>query len=92
MGLRISIKSAIIKYLNNLDHCISYDTVLQNDTSWSIGIMNEGQEYSTKPSNIQPKIFMQAAFDNGSYVQEKASQPVTNTVLYQITQGSSECE
>ena len=92
MGLGISIKSAIIKYLNNFDHCISYDTVLQNDTSWSIGIMNEGQEYSTKPSNIQPKIFMQAAFDNGSYVQEKASQPVTNTVLYQITQGSSECE
>ena len=92
MGLGISLKSAIIKYLSNLDHWISYDTVLQNDTSWAIGIMNEGQDNSTKPSNMQPKIIMQAAFDNGSYGQEKASQPVTNTVLYLITQGCSECE
>ena len=44
--LEISMKSAIrskefIKYWNNLCHCSSYDTVLQIDTSWSMGIMNK---------------------------------------------------
>ena len=68
MGLEISMKSAIIfkefiKYLNNLGHCISYDTVVQIGISWAMGIMNEGYGYSTIPSNIQPNIFMQTAFD-----------------------------
>ena len=47
---------------------------------------NEG--YSTIPSNIHPGTFMQAAFDNGDFGQENASQHVTNTVLYQYTQDS----
>ena len=85
--LEISMKSAIrskefIKYLNNLCHCSSYDTVLQIDTSWSMGIMNEGEGCSTIPSNIQPNIFAQAVFDNGDYGQENASLHATNTVLY----------
>ena len=53
-----------------------------------MGTMNEGEGYSTIPSNIQLNIFMQAAFDNGDYGQGNASQHVTNTVLYQYTQGS----
>ena len=99
VGLGISMKSAIkskefFKFLNNLGHCISYDTVLRIDTSWSMGIMNEGEGYSTIPSNIQQNIFTQGAFDNGDYGQENASQHVTNTVLYQYSKGSlfSECE
>ena len=83
VGLGISMKSAtrskeFIKYLNILGHCISYDTVFRIDTSWAIGIMNEGEGYSTIPSNIQPNIFTQAAFDNGDYGQENASQHATN--------------
>ena len=63
MGLRISTKNAIrskefIKYLNNLGHCINYDTVLRIDNSWAMGIMNEGEGYSTVPSNIQPNIYL----------------------------------
>ena len=63
MGLRISAKNAIrskefIKYLNNLGHCINYDTVLRIDNSWAMGIMNEGEGYSTVPSNIQPNIYL----------------------------------
>ena len=80
-------RSKEFKYLNNLGHCISYDTVLRIDTSWAMGIMNEGEGYSTIPSNIKPNIFTQAAFDNGDYGQENASQHVQNTVLYQYTQG-----
>ena len=50
VGLAISIKSAIkskefIKYLNNLGHCISYDTALRIVTSWAMGIINEGEGY-----------------------------------------------
>ena len=63
MGLGISMKSAIrskefIKYLNNLGHCISYDTVLRIDNSWVLGIMNEGEGYSTIASNIQQIIII----------------------------------
>ena len=66
VGLAISIKSAIkskefIKYLNNLGHCISYDTALRIVTSWAMGIMNEGEGYSTISSNIPPNIIMHAA-------------------------------
>ena len=50
--------------------------------------MNESEGYSTIPSNIQPNIFTQATFDNGDYDQENAFQHVTDTVLYQYTQGS----
>ena len=62
VGLGISMKSAIrskefIKYLNSLGHCISYDTVLRIDNSWVLGIMNEGEGYSTIASNIQPIFF-----------------------------------
>ena len=62
VGLGISMKSAIrskefIKYLNNLGHCISYDTVLRIDNSWVLGIMSEGEGYSTIASNIQPFFF-----------------------------------
>ena len=93
VGLGISMKSPIrskefVKCLNNLGHCISYDTVLWTDTSWAMETMNEGEGYSTIPSNIQLNIFTQAAFDNGAYGQGNASQHVTNTVLYQYTQGS----
>ena len=77
-----------IKYLNNLSHCISYYAVLRIDTLWAMGIMNEGEGCSTIPPNTQPNIFTQAAFDNGDYGQENAPQHVTNTVLYQYTQGS----
>ena len=64
--LEISMKSAIrskefIKYLNNLGHCISCDSVLRINTSWAMGIMNEGEGYSAILSNIQPNIFAQAA-------------------------------
>ena len=91
--LGTSLKSAIrpkelIKYLNNLGHSISYDNILRIDTLWAMGIMNEGEGYSTIPSNIQPNIFTQAAFDNGDCGQENASLHVTNAVLYQYTQGS----
>ena len=71
-----------------MGHCISYDTALRIDTSWAMGIRNEDEGYSTTPSNIQPNILEQAAFDNGVHGQENASQHVTNAVLYQHTQGS----
>ena len=66
VGLGISMKSAIrskefIKYLNNLGHCSSCDSVLRINTSWAMGIMNEGEGYSGILSNIQPNIFAQAA-------------------------------
>ena len=35
------------------------------ENSWAMGIMNEGEKYSTIPSNIKPNIFLQAALDNG---------------------------
>ena len=90
LGLGIFIKSSIrskefIKYLNNLGHCISYDTVLRIYTFWAMGIMKEGEGYSTIPSNMQPNTFTKAAFDNGDYGQKY---DVTNAVLYQYTQGS----
>ena len=93
MGLGIFIKSSIrskefIKYSNNFGHCISYNTVLRIYTFWAMGIMKEGEGYSTIPSNIQPNTFTKAAFDKGDYGQKYDFQHVANAVLYQYTQGS----
>jgi len=88
VALGVSLKSSVrskefITYLNQLGHCISYDTVLRIETRWANSVLSESNDYSTIPSNIQHMIFTQAASDNGDYAQENKSQHVTNTVLYQ---------
>ena len=93
VGLAVSLKNSLrskefIRYLNNLGHCICYDDVLRIDTSWAAGLIEEGDGYATIPTNIVPGIFTHAAFDNGDYGQENASQHVTNTVLYQCKHGT----
>ena len=95
VSIAISLKSMVrskemITILNNLGHCISYDEVLRLETCWASGIIEEGDGYATVPTNIIPDVFTQAAFDNGDYGQENASQHVTNTVLYQYKRGKEQ--
>ena len=92
-GLAISLKSSIrskefITCLNKLGHSLSYDDALRIETTWASGLLEAEEGYTTIPSNITPGSFIQAAFDNGDYGQDNASQHVTNTVLYQHQNGS----
>ena len=77
-----------ISALNRLGACISYDDLMRIDTKWANGILEEGDEFATLPSNVKPDIFSQVAFDNADYGQENNSQHITNTVIYQYPNGS----
>ena len=62
---------------------MKYDDLMRTDTKWANDILEEGDEYATLPSNIKPGIVSQVAFNNTHYGQEKNSQHITNTVIYQ---------
>ena len=57
--------------------------VLGTGASWAEQIVERGHGNATIPTNIVFGELSQAAFDNADYGQENASQPVTNTVIYQ---------
>ena len=59
----------LITLLNNLGHSLSYDDIVRIDTTCAAGILEVNDGYSTVPTNIRVKFFIQAVSDNGDYGQ-----------------------
>ena len=55
--------------MNNLGHSVSYDDIVRIDTTCTAGILEVNDGYSTVPTNIRVKFFIQAVSDNGDYGQ-----------------------
>ena len=53
-----------ITILNRHGYCISYDNCLATDAYWASEMVMNGNGYATKPTNIIPNKFTQAATDN----------------------------
>ena len=69
--------------LNNLGYCTSYDEIVRAGTKWATALLEKDDSYTKVLNNIISGYFTQAAANNAHYVQESASQHVTNAVLYQ---------
>ena len=78
----------IIKILNRMGHCASYDTVEMIDTALAREILAKTEEEGVaKPSNIAPGGFIQFAADNNDIHEEtldgKQTTHATTLVVYQ---------
>ena len=78
----------IIKTLNRIGHCASYDTVKMIDTALAREILAKTEaEYVAIPSNITPCSFIQFAADNNDINEEtldgKQTTHATTLVVYQ---------
>ena len=84
MALKNSLRSKeFITILNRQGDSIRYQDTLSIEAYWAADLLEDGNGYATIPTNISHGIFTQAATDNSDYLQENASQHITNTVLYQ---------
>ena len=88
VGNAMAIKNALrskefITILNKQGDSISYFETLNIESYWANEIIENGEVYSTILTNMKQGFFTQAATDNSDYMQENASQHITNTVLYQ---------